>query len=485
MTASGSIGTRRGWLLVYAGGSLAWVAGWYGLKVLHFHALDYIADVFSSLTASRSWLEGYPFLYDFRYGDTLRYHTYFLTGALAPFTAWLGVRGLFLAHALLVWSVPFYVLRQFPDPVRTRWLLLLLITLYWGPYGAWLFDDYQFGWHAELFFFPLSLFFAAALLARQRWAIASAGLLLVLVREDGPVVGCCLHLFALAVRADGFRGWSVSRVVRSLLPVVGTWLGLFVVLMGILLGQSFGHGVRFVSAFYAFWRVSPGLQAYVLAKYLLEMALMFLPFGMLAWQFFGRRMLVVLVLCGVPLGVTAMVGSALYPDHTWYGISWAPRMAMLMGYALGGLVLLTGYRTAAFSLGARRVYALGLVLILTQWLTLAVVRRYNGLVIDGQTARQVMAAKPDSPRRILWELAERIPRRAYVAADYEFYAPFEWHRYIWIDHDRIQYAPVVQPDFIVTAGGTVLPYGGQTIPMSAYVLERHGSVRVYRRRDFR
>lgn len=479
------LGNRRTWLLVYAAASLGWVASWYNFKVLHFNALEYIGDVFSSLTASRSWLEGHPFLYDFRYGHTLRYHTYFLTAALAPFTVWLGVRGLFLAHATLVWLVPFYALRHFRDAVRTRWLLFLVATLYWGPYGAWLFDDTQFGWHAELFFFPLSLLFATALLTRNRWAIGATGLLLVLVREDGPVVGCCLHVFALAVRHDGFRGWSVPRIARHVLPVVGAWAGLFALLMGILIDQSLGHGVRIASAYHVFGRASLLKQGYVLAKFLLETALLFAPFGVVVWCGYGRRATVALLLTGLPLWTVAMIASALYPNATWHGISWAPRMAMLIGHTLGGLVLLLGHRPLNFRFSPKPVFQLALGLVVAQWLALAVVRQYNGLWYHAQTAWQLHRAKAGSPHRQLWPLAERIPRRAYVAADYAFYAPFEWHRYVWIDHDRIQYAPVSHPDFIVTAGATQLPFQGQRLPMTAYTLERHGDVRVYRRRDFR
>jgi hypothetical protein len=483
MIGVGNAGSFPRWLQLYALLSLLWVGSWFGLKYMHFYALEYLGDLFSSLTASRSWLQGHPFLYDFRFGHSLRYHTFLLTALLGPVTLWLGAKGLFLVHAVLLWAVPLWLFSKIGQAADRRGLAVLL-ALYWGPFGAWLYDDIQLGWHPELLFFPLSLWFAGALLTKSRPAAIAAGTLLVLTREDGPVLACCLHLMALTTENRAFLGWSSGLVARRVLPVVAGWLGVFCLLMGVLIEQSLGHGVRIASAYHVFSRVSRLHQVHVLGKFGLETVLLLSPFGALIGWGYGRRMLLAWVVAGLPLLSVALVGSLLYPVQTWYGISWAPRMAMLMGYGLGALVLLrAGSPSLIFSAG-RILRIIGL-LVLGQWAALAVVRQYNGLWLDLQTARSLLADRPDSLRPQVWQLADEIPRRAWVAADYAFYAPFEHHRYLWVDHERLRYAPVRRPDFFITTAGSPVPEALRPILKNGYALHRRGALLVYRRSDFR
>ena len=59
--------------------------------------------------------------------------------------------------------------------------------------GFWIWDDPFYGWHAEVLYVPLAVLFAGALTRRRRQVLLW-GAALVLLREDGAVVACAIHL---------------------------------------------------------------------------------------------------------------------------------------------------------------------------------------------------------------------------------------------------------------------------------------------------
>src|SRR5262249_28686285 len=192
--------------------ALAIIAYWLLVKSVFFHRLEYTSDLFTNLELTRTFFEGRPLLWENQYGNHKAFHNLYIAVLFYPLTRFLGAYGLFVAQALLsAWAVLKILGRAKDAPQWKRslyWAALAALAL--GPVAFWLSDDPVYGFHYELLFVPLSVLFGLSLSKRSRAAWIFAGLL-VLTREEGPIVAWCIHVMHEVFSADANTGDLKAR----------------------------------------------------------------------------------------------------------------------------------------------------------------------------------------------------------------------------------------------------------------------------------
>jgi hypothetical protein len=303
------------------------------VKCFLYDVQEYEADLFSILQLTKDYLNGKPFLFENAYGDNSALHNYYLLPFFAPFTLLFGGKGLFVAaYALWIWAWNLWakLLKSYPLSAGLGFLLIVF-----GPTAFYQWDNPHFGWHAENFYYPLLLLYAAALLLNFRITALLAAFMIVLNREDGILLAAGPYL----VYTWSDRVSFAENLRRSLIISAGTAVVFFSGLL--LLRVRSGGQSRLSEAAERFGRnYSPDL----LFKYFThEFWLWFLLAGVLLIPVFlmlkGKERF--LPLAGVVLVVTAvnfMAAAYYFPDGK-YGINWAPRLSGMYGLLCGFLLM--------------------------------------------------------------------------------------------------------------------------------------------------
>lgn len=322
---------RNRYLLFAAG--FAGAVGFLWFKMTLYNKLEYETDLFSVLQLSRDFLWGKPLLYENAYGDNTAYHNSYLMPFYAPFTVALGGKGLFTAgFACMLWAC-FLVSQLFKD--RSLWTGLTFLLLFFSPVAFFLWDDYRFGWHPELVYYPLSTVFMASLILRNRTSAWLSGLCILLSREEGVLLLWALYM-AYTVASDSR---SFAQTVKKLWPVTLAAAAVFLAGLGLLAVRAEGESRVVLSAGRFLGNYSPG----VLSTYLAETALYWPLLCGAVWlavqarmrnlRFAGWSLLGLLPL----LGVALYAGTYYFPDGR-YGATWGPRLASTYGYLVALLL---------------------------------------------------------------------------------------------------------------------------------------------------
>ncbi|GAA4459661.1 hypothetical protein GCM10023189_33660 [Nibrella saemangeumensis] len=192
-------GGRSVWAILTAVSALLLLL-FFGFKVIRFQALYYTYnDMYIFLQASSSWMDGRPLLYENIWGYDNRIHNNYAMLLWGPLIYSWGAYGAFLAQFLLFLTSYGLLFRQLSRqlPAWVSWTLLAVMLL--GPVWFWFNEHPGIGWHPELMYLPLSILFLLALHGVHRnrrytgWFLLTAALI-VLVKEDGALLGGCLHL---------------------------------------------------------------------------------------------------------------------------------------------------------------------------------------------------------------------------------------------------------------------------------------------------
>jgi hypothetical protein len=298
--------------------------------------------------------------------------------------------------------------------------------------GFWIWDDPFYGWHVEVLYVPLSVMFAAALARRSRRSLLW-GAALVLLREDGAVVACAIHLLhTWSAESERLMSWpGLKRSGR----IAVFWFVVF----------SFGLFVR--------WRLTPlasarlgdavamaGRTSEALAILVRDVASAFVLFGsgllIAASRTRGRALAAAL-----PLMAVALVASLAYDARgmVGHGPPWVPRFAMFWGIA-GAALAFSGSCAEA---GEGRPDRRGRILL---WCSLgaslavqfAVLALHKDYVVTKRMAqaapgsKTVLAANLGIRERgFLACLSQRLPESTVVAAHVRLFAYFHLHDTVW------------------------------------------------------
>lgn len=343
-------------------------------KLIAYFTLAYTDDLFVNTQLATSWLEGHP-LRDHHYGNHLSIHTFFLILPLALFARPLGPPGLLLALALgagLSCVLAARVLARLGVAPRRRAAYAAALVL--APISLHNFHDPIYGFHLELLAPPLALGLLEALLRRSLRASLVWASLLLLVKEELPLLtGAIAALVLVEDRlAPSRRGWN-----RPALFVLALALVSLPVLLAIMkLASSTGSSVDAFSRLRhpelraAGVRSGGALALFVLehpASWLGSTAVRYWLLGLALGSFGLVALRPHVLVLGLPLTVTAW----LMDDS----ILWPPRFAPSLAFAwctgllgLGSLErLLEGSRPrrtrAALALVSAATVALGLAIL--------------------------------------------------------------------------------------------------------------------------
>jgi hypothetical protein len=408
------------------------VSLWVAIKVRLFLGLEYSWDLFDAIQLSRSWLIGRPFLWENRWGAQAVSHNNYLTPLLGALTLPWGAYGLFVGHAgllLLAFLELDRVLRPLPVGRRLAWAVAYLF----GPVGFWIWDDPFYGWHAELLFVPLSVLFAGALQRRSRLAALWATLL-VLVREDGAVVACSIHLLLRAWADGASPPRSREALVRSL-KIASGWLLIFA--LG-LASQRWARPLaadRLTAALSSLGRLAAEPRALAALARDTAGALLLLGSGLLL---VARPLRGAALAASVPLLAVAVVGTLAYDleGMASHGPTWACRFALLWGVLAGAVAAspgrdevfrVSGPRTAFFWSIAGSVAAQGALLILLK--AYDPVKRV-AQALPGRDDVQAMRLSAIE-RAFLACVSEALPAETSVAVHVRLFGYFHRHDLVW------------------------------------------------------
>jgi uncharacterized membrane protein len=182
------------------------IAVWlFALKLKTFHDLGYSEDLFVSLQAARSWLEGKGLLQDNCWGNILAIHTYFLLLPLGLVAKPFGAPGLLFVLAVSVGATYFWAARILRLlGVAAPLALALAAVVLASPISVGFYQEWYFGFHVEDLAPALCLILFYFLLQRRLIPSIVTALVVVTVKEDAPIAA------AMVATVAGVETWIAS-----------------------------------------------------------------------------------------------------------------------------------------------------------------------------------------------------------------------------------------------------------------------------------
>src|SRR5437016_7010034 len=164
------------------------IATWvFALKLKTFYDLGYSEDLFVSLQAARSWLEGKGLLQDNWSGNVLTVHTYFLLLPLGLVAKPFGAPGLLFALSASVGAAYFWAARILRLlGVAGLFAVVLAAIVLISPISVGFNQEWYFGFHVEDLAPALCLILFYFVLQRRLIPSIVIGLAVISVKEDAP-----------------------------------------------------------------------------------------------------------------------------------------------------------------------------------------------------------------------------------------------------------------------------------------------------------
>jgi uncharacterized membrane protein len=169
----------------------------FALKLKTFYDLGYSGDLFVSVQAARSWLEGKAVLQDNCFGNILAIHTYFMLVPLGLIAKAFGAPGLLFvlaasAGAAYFWAIRILRLLGVDGPVA----IIAAGTLLISPLSVAFYQEAGHGFHVELLVPALCLILFYFLLRQQMIASIAIALAIFSVKEDAPIAAAMVAIIA-------------------------------------------------------------------------------------------------------------------------------------------------------------------------------------------------------------------------------------------------------------------------------------------------
>src|SRR5437660_1922075 len=189
------------------------IAVWvFALKLKTFYDLGYTSDLFVSVQAARSWLEGRGLLQDNCFGNVLATHTYFLLVPLGFIAKPFGAPGLLFVLAASVGAAYFWATRIL-RVVGADGLVAVIAAwvVFTSPLSVAFYQEPGFGFHVEILAPALCLVMFYFLLQRRMIPSFVTALAVISVKEDAPIAAAVVTIVA------GVETWisSVGNRARS------------------------------------------------------------------------------------------------------------------------------------------------------------------------------------------------------------------------------------------------------------------------------
>jgi hypothetical protein len=418
-------------------------------KALLFHHLEYVgSDLYSFLDMSRSWFSSGRVLWDNAYGDHTAIHNFYLLLAFSPLTIPFGAYGLIAALVLLNLAAAARVAFCPTLDVQGR---VATVAALLSPSAFFVFDHPGWGFHPEICYPPLACLLSCELLDRRRWRALLAAALIVLVKEDGPVLCASVLLAFFVQRLSAIPPGSRAerrRIMRIAILSLLAVASIFVAGMALLHVRSRAQAgaVAFAGSAEVAMRAGPDGTAGVdvtasgrladslevvrqtlarrgdpewrvrlktaLVGYAYLVALVLLPLGR---RFF--RAVALVAVSAPPLVIVLTVSSALYG----FGMMvWPPRVATLLALAITCVAFAASSRvspppgngartrTAAVVVGALVAASWGLQLPLLRRVGYSPWPRLRALALPGGGGYRASTFRAEE-MRFLRCLGDRLP----------------------------------------------------------------------------
>jgi len=183
----------------------------FALKLKTFYDLGYSGDLFVSVQAARSWLEGKGVLQDNCFGNILAVHTYFMLVPLGVIAKPFGAPGLLFVLAAAVgvtyfWATRILRLLGVDGPVA----LFAAAAMLASPLSILFYQEAGQGFQVELLAPALCLILFYFLLRQRMVPSIVTALAVFSVKEDAPIAA------AMVAAVAGVETWisSAGKVVR-------------------------------------------------------------------------------------------------------------------------------------------------------------------------------------------------------------------------------------------------------------------------------
>jgi len=169
----------------------------FALKLKTFYHLGYTSDLFVSVQAARSWLEGRGLLQDNCFGNVLAIHSYFLLLPLGLIAKPFGAPGLLFVLAAAVGAAYFWATRILrilgvDGPIAVLAAGVLLIS----PLSVGFYREAYHGFHVETLVPALSLILFYFLLRQRMIQSIVTALAVISVKEDAPIAAAMVAIVA-------------------------------------------------------------------------------------------------------------------------------------------------------------------------------------------------------------------------------------------------------------------------------------------------
>ena len=187
------------------------IAVWvFALKLKTFYDLAYSSDLFESVQAARSWLEGRGLLQDNCFGNVLATHTYFLLLPLGLIAKPFGAPGMLFVLAASVGAAYFWATRILRLlSVDGRIAVIAAGVVLTSPLSVAFYQEPGFGFHVEILTPALCLVMFYFLLQQRMIPSIMAALAVISVKEDAPIAAAVVTLVA------GVETWISSAGKRA------------------------------------------------------------------------------------------------------------------------------------------------------------------------------------------------------------------------------------------------------------------------------
>ena len=169
----------------------------FALKLKTFYDLGYSGDLFTSVQAARSWLEGKGLLKDNCYGNVLAIHTYFLLLPLGLVAKPFGAPGLLFMLAVSAGAAYFWaarILRVLGVAGPTAIIAAAAILV--SPFSVAFYQDVGHGFHVETLVPALCLMLFYFLLRQRPVPSMVTGLAVISAKEDAAIAATIVATIA-------------------------------------------------------------------------------------------------------------------------------------------------------------------------------------------------------------------------------------------------------------------------------------------------
>src|SRR6266513_2434100 len=187
------------------------IAVWvFALKLKTFYNLGYSGDLFVSVQAARSWLEGRGLLQDNCFGNVLAIHGYFLLLPLGLIAKPFGAPGLLFVLAASAGAAYFWAMRILRLlGVDGRVAVIVAGVVLTAPLSVAFYQDPGFGFHVEILAPALCLILFYFLLQQRMIPSIVTALAVISVKEDAPLAAAMVAMVA------GVETWISSEGKRA------------------------------------------------------------------------------------------------------------------------------------------------------------------------------------------------------------------------------------------------------------------------------